>query len=98
MRPDTIVAIVASIGSLLTAAGGVWVAIRNAGRDSAIVDQRELKATRAAWLWAVRTITKLRSFIARIPDVEEPADWNIDEEMRFHERRIAGEELEEPKT
>jgi hypothetical protein len=97
MRSDTIVAIVASLASLLTAAGGVWVAIRNAGRDSAVVDQRELKATRAAWLWAVRTITKLRSFIARIPGVEEPPEWKIDEEMGLHERRISGEELEEPR-
>lgn len=98
MSPETVVAIIASLGSLLTAAGGVWVAIRNAGRESAVADTREIKATREAWLWAVRTITKLRSLIARTEGLEEPADWNITAELERHERRIAGETEEPTKT
>lgn len=98
MNSDTVVAIIASLGSLLTAAGGVWVAVRNAGRQNVTANLREVKATREAWLWAVRTITKLRSLIARTEGVEEPSEWNITAELEMHERRISGDAEGEPKS
>ena len=91
MRSDTVVAIVASLASLLTAAGGVWVAVRREGRSAAVADAREVKATREAWLWAVRTIIRLRSLIARTEGCDEPPEWNISAELARHERLIAGD-------
>jgi hypothetical protein len=93
---SSIVAVIASLATLLTAAGGVWVAVRNAGRQGAVADVRELKAHRQAWLWAVRTIHRLRAFIAD-QDLEEPSEWKIDEAQEIHEKRIAGEPEETKK-
>lgn len=97
MRSDTIVAIGATLASLLTAAGGVWVAIRKEGRDGATTSKARVRALEQAWLWALRTIVRLRSLIARTEGLEEPADWRIDDEIAMYERRIAGES-EETKT
>jgi hypothetical protein len=97
MRSDTIVAIGATLASLLTAAGGVWVAIRKEGRDGATTSKARTRALEQAWLWALRTIVRLRSLIARTEGLSEPPEWRIDEEMSQHERRISGES-EESKT
>lgn len=98
MNSDTVVAIVASAGSLMTAAGGVWVVVKNAGRQTVTLDRAELRALRLAWIWAVRTITRLLAFIASLPGVELP-EWagKIQADMDEHDRHILGE-TEERKT
>lgn len=90
MDSNAVVAVAASVASLLTAAGGVWVAVRNAGRQAAVADVQELKAHRRAWTWALRTIAMIRAYMARL-DIAEPDEWRIDDWIERHESDIAGE-------
>jgi hypothetical protein len=84
---DGLSALVIALGTLVSATFTGWALLRRERREQASADIRELRAYRSAWVWSMRTITKLRALLA-IHDIPEPP--GIDEQRAFHEDQLEG--------
>lgn len=92
MSGESIVGILAALSGIIGSLFAGFIALRREKRDAVEADANELLAYRAAWLWAVRLITRLRAVIASADGLSEPP--NIDEEMTRHMDRIEGKPSE----
>jgi hypothetical protein len=88
---NQLIAIGAMGAGLLTAAAGAYASIIHARRDQVKIDRTELRELRAAWYWAVRMLMTMLTFIARLPGVEVPPEWQIERKIEEFDRRIQGE-------
>lgn len=91
---NQVIAIGAMGAGLLTAGAGAYASVIHARRDQVKVDRTELRELRAAWLWAVGMLFKMLTFIARLPGVEVPTEWQVQAKIEEFDRRIAGESEE----
>lgn len=88
MSGEVIIGVLAAASGVITALFAGVVSVRRARVDEYAADVRILAAYRRAWLWAIRTIMKLRAIIAQSNDVVEPD--GIDEELQSHMDSLAG--------
>lgn len=92
MSGESIVGILAALSGIIGSLFAGFIALRREKRDAVAADAAELLAYRAAWLWAVRLITRLRTVVASADGVTEPP--GIDDEMSKHMDRIEGKNSE----
>lgn len=88
---NQVIAIGAMGAGLLTAAAGAYASVIHARRDQVKIDRTELRELRAAWIWAVKMLFTMLAFIARLPGVEVPPEWQIERKIEEYDRRIQGE-------
>lgn len=87
MDANQITALGALFIGLLGAAGGTYGAVVRARRDAYVQDRAELRARQEAWVWVIRLVNRMRSFIAA-NGLEEPEEWQIDQKVREYEARM----------
>lgn len=85
MSNEAIVGLVAALSALVGAFFTGKVALTHARREVATADVLELRAYRDAWVWSVRTITRLLSLLGK-HDIPEPQ--GIQERMDEFQDRI----------
>jgi hypothetical protein len=85
LSSEALIGAFAALSALVTAVFAGLVSLRHARRYVATADVMELRAYRDAWIWAVRTIARLLSLLAR-HDIPEPA--GLREELDQHQSYI----------